>query len=140
MTSFAIKGTTGDITTCECCGRDDLKRTVILAPLDADGNANGDVTHYGSECAARAMGRRGEGAKVRSAAKKADELAAQLERNARRIALDVKRGLEAAATLEAIAAGTFTDADLRFGFKLSGMGAFVTYLEQTVRQGERAAA
>lgn len=53
---FRVKFTTGDVTTCELCGRDDLRSTVMLAELDADGSETGDVCHYGSDCAARAAG------------------------------------------------------------------------------------
>jgi hypothetical protein len=51
-----IIGTTQDVTDCECCGRTDLKKTVIVAILDADGNTTG-VAHYGTVCAAHATKR-----------------------------------------------------------------------------------
>jgi hypothetical protein len=49
-------GTTDEITTCECCGRENLKGTVIMMTVDADGN---DIAQsfFGSTCAARAAGR-----------------------------------------------------------------------------------
>ena len=53
---FGTRGTTGDITTCDCCGRADLKSTVIIVGLDAGGAETGDLRHYGSTCAAKAMG------------------------------------------------------------------------------------
>ncbi|MGP3776996.1 hypothetical protein ACTWJ8_39805 (plasmid) [Streptomyces sp. SDT5-1] len=49
---WTIKGIVDDCTTCECCGRTNLKRTVALMPLDADGNEEGTVTYYGTSCAA----------------------------------------------------------------------------------------
>jgi len=49
---WAAKGTTTDITTCEFCGREKLRKTVILVPLDEDGNPDGEVTHAGTSCAA----------------------------------------------------------------------------------------
>lgn len=52
---FAIKGITDDVTTCECCGRRGLRRTVALMPLAADGAEDGEVTYYGTSCAARAL-------------------------------------------------------------------------------------
>jgi hypothetical protein len=52
---FRVAGTTDDVTTCELCGRDDLKSTVIMVELDADGNDTEPV-YYGSDCAARASG------------------------------------------------------------------------------------
>lgn len=43
-----ILGINNEVTTCECCGRINLKRTVVLA-------SENDQVHYGTECAARAM-------------------------------------------------------------------------------------
>lgn len=53
---FELLGIVDDCDTCECCGRTGLKRTVVLAVLDADGNRDGEV-YYGTACAARALGR-----------------------------------------------------------------------------------
>ncbi|MCX5206104.1 hypothetical protein OG897_32420 [Streptomyces sp. NBC_00237] len=55
---WVIKGVTDDCTTCDCCGRSNLKRTVALIPLDEDGNEDGDAVYYGTACAAMAMRRR----------------------------------------------------------------------------------
>jgi hypothetical protein len=52
-TRFRVQGITDDCTTCECCGRANLKRTVLLVELDADGN-DADSVYYGVDCAARA--------------------------------------------------------------------------------------
>lgn len=46
-----IMGINDDVTTCEKCGRTDLKRTVVLQADD------GGIMHYGTECAATATGR-----------------------------------------------------------------------------------
>jgi len=43
-----VLGINNEVTTCECCGRTNLKRTVVLA------TAGGEV-RYGTECAAKAM-------------------------------------------------------------------------------------
>lgn len=43
-----ILGTTDDTTTCDCCGKTNLKKTVVL---DIDGS----VVFYGTDCAARAL-------------------------------------------------------------------------------------
>lgn len=43
-----VLGINDEITTCECCGRSGLKKTVVL------GTDAGEV-RYGTECAARAM-------------------------------------------------------------------------------------
>lgn len=52
---FRILGTTNDVTTCEHCGRTELKGTIILGVLDEDGNVV-DRVHYGATCGARAAG------------------------------------------------------------------------------------
>ena len=49
--AFEVKGTTDEFTTCELCGREGLKSTIVLVPT-----AGGDVVHYGSDCGARAAG------------------------------------------------------------------------------------
>lgn len=52
---YRAMGTTDDCTTCDKCGKDHLKKTIILGILDADGNVE-DVVYYGSTCAGRALG------------------------------------------------------------------------------------
>lgn len=54
--AYTVKGTTNDVTTCEQCGRDELKGTVVLQPLDSDGNPDGDPCYFGTSCAAKAAG------------------------------------------------------------------------------------
>lgn len=44
-----------DVTTCDCCGKAELKCTMALEELDADGNALGEV-YFGRDCGARALG------------------------------------------------------------------------------------
>ncbi|WP_327379386.1 hypothetical protein [Streptomyces sp. NBC_01212] len=56
MKVYKIKGTTDEFTTCDLCGRDELKGTVVLASLDADGNEYGEVSYFGTSCAAKAAG------------------------------------------------------------------------------------
>jgi hypothetical protein len=51
-----VLGTTTDVPECGLCGRDDLRYTIALQPLDADGNADGEVVYFGSDCGARAAG------------------------------------------------------------------------------------
>jgi hypothetical protein len=47
-TMYKVLGTNDETTTCECCGRTDLKKTVVLS--------NGDhEVRYGTECAARLL-------------------------------------------------------------------------------------
>lgn len=61
---FRYLGTTDECVDCqrEGCPRVDLKYTVAIMPLDAEGNDEGEATYYGSSCAARALGVTGKGA------------------------------------------------------------------------------
>lgn len=68
--AFRIKGTTADVTACDCCHRRGLRKTVALVPLDRDGMEDGEVTYYGTGCAAKALGR--SSYSVRRAAQAAD--------------------------------------------------------------------
>jgi hypothetical protein len=77
--AFKIMGTTGDVTSCDCCHRRGLRRTVALLPLDADGMEDGEVTYYGTGCAAKALTISSYA--VRRAARNADIVAA-IERRA----------------------------------------------------------
>lgn len=61
--AFRYIGITDEVVNCAKCDKPNLKSTVVLALLDADGNVE-DVTHYGSTCAARALAVRGGGRKV----------------------------------------------------------------------------
>jgi hypothetical protein len=67
MATYRVKGTTGDIIRCEQCGRDDLRKTVVLATLDADGNEQ-EIVHFGVDCAARATGTRQAAIRIAAAA------------------------------------------------------------------------
>ena len=53
--TYAIHGTTDEITVCACCGKKNLRNTVVLEVLEGEGV--GDLLHFGSHCAARAMGK-----------------------------------------------------------------------------------
>lgn len=48
VTEMKMLGINDDVTTCECCGKTNLKCTVVLT------NGEGEV-HYGRDCAARAL-------------------------------------------------------------------------------------
>lgn len=54
--TFKVLGTTDDVTQCELCGKAELKGTVVLEFIDADGNGTGEVVYYGASCGARAAG------------------------------------------------------------------------------------
>jgi GNAT superfamily N-acetyltransferase len=77
-------GTTDDVTSCDCCGRRDLKSTVALE------DAHGNVMHYGTVCAAR---KTGEPVATVTAKVKAADAARQAAERAER---DRKHALEAA--------------------------------------------
>jgi hypothetical protein len=77
--AFKIMGTTGDVTSCDCCHRRGLRKTVALLPVDRDGAADGEVTYYGTGCAATAMATSSYA--VRRAARAAD-ITATIERRA----------------------------------------------------------
>lgn len=51
--ALRIIGISDEVTTCECCGRTNLKKTVVLT--DGEGEKR-----YGSECAAKAMRKSGD--------------------------------------------------------------------------------
>lgn len=71
---FRYLGCTDDVVVCEKCGKEELKKTIVLAVLDADGNVE-ETTYYGSSCAARALtaltGRKHTAAAVRRDAENA---------------------------------------------------------------------
>ncbi|MFD4234245.1 hypothetical protein [Streptomyces sp. NPDC058542] len=56
MKVYKVKGITDDVTECGLCGRIELKGTVVLASLDADGNEDGGVDYFGTHCASKAAG------------------------------------------------------------------------------------
>lgn len=55
-----ILGINDDVTTCECCGRTNLKATVVLE------TEHGDIRHYGRDCAARSLTGDNKSAAVKS--------------------------------------------------------------------------
>lgn len=55
--AYRVRGTTDDVTTCQICGKPELKGTVILDILDEDGNTE-EVTYAGTTCAAKLAGRK----------------------------------------------------------------------------------
>lgn len=66
--AYRYLGITDECVECQQCGKTQLKSTVVLAVLDADG-ATEDVTYYGSSCAAKALGIKGGGRAVLQAAR-----------------------------------------------------------------------
>lgn len=54
-TKYRLLGVNDDANTCTQCGRTNLKRVAWLAPLDADGNEDGEAAAYGTDCAGRLL-------------------------------------------------------------------------------------
>ncbi len=52
---FRLLGLDESVNVCDLCGKADLKCTMVLAELDADGSDVGEV-YYGRDCGARALG------------------------------------------------------------------------------------
>lgn len=61
---YRYLGIVDDCTECEKCGKPELRSTVVLMPLDDEGNPEGEPVYYGSTCAARALAVRGGGRTV----------------------------------------------------------------------------
>jgi hypothetical protein len=76
MKVFRVGGTTDQFTNCELCGRVELKGTVQMIELDADGNAVTDH-YFGTGCAAKAAGWTQK--KVKTEAARADAAKAAAE-------------------------------------------------------------
>ncbi len=53
---FKIIGTSNDFDSCENCGRENLKRVVVLGVLDADGTSISEM-RVGTQCAATLTGK-----------------------------------------------------------------------------------
>jgi len=81
-TAYRVRGTTDDVTTCQICGKPELKGTVILDILDEDGNTE-EVTYAGTTCAAKLTGRKATA--IRNAAAAADYSRQQALEHARKV-------------------------------------------------------
>lgn len=80
---FRYIGITDECVECQQCGKAELRSTVVLAVLDADGNTE-DVTYYGSTCAAKALGLRGGGRGVLNSARVAHDHTLEVAKQARK--------------------------------------------------------
>lgn len=47
--SYKFLGTTDENTTCDCCGKKNLKKTIVLE------NEFGNIVYFGSDCASQAI-------------------------------------------------------------------------------------
>lgn len=122
-----VLGTTDDVTTCDCCGRADLKATVALSIDD------GEPVYFGVVCAARATKR--DAKFIRTAARAADNEREKAERKAREAERSAKWLAETLpwfAFLDANGKGTdrFTQMESLGGYKVA-RAAF----EATRKQG-----
>jgi len=50
MNKYTYLGTSDEVTTCDCCGKSELKSTVAISDDDA-----GETVYFGSTCAAKAL-------------------------------------------------------------------------------------
>lgn len=73
---YRVLGVDDEVVVCEKCGKSDLRCTVVLGVIDADGDMTGEV-RFGRDCALRALGR---GTRP-GAAKKIEDEARAIERN-----------------------------------------------------------
>lgn len=109
---FRYVGVTDECVTCEKCGKPNLRSTVVLGILDADGNTE-DVTYYGSTCAARALteidGKRRTGKAVLQSARYAAEKLGREAADCREVL--ARYGLDGA---QPFAWKTFRDAAIAF--------------------------
>ena len=93
-----VVGTSDEVTSCECCGKQNLKKTVAL--MDDEGN----VRYYGCNCAAQAICKTGKkitSKDVRNEAKSADT-AAKLQARADAYNLAARKKIQARLKAEAL--------------------------------------
>lgn len=81
--AFKYIGITDECVECQKCGKTELRATVVLAMLDADGNEE-EITYYGSTCAARALGIKGGGRSVLNSARAAHDQTIEAAKHARK--------------------------------------------------------
>lgn len=54
---YRLMGITDDSDACEVCGKIELRRVMSIAPIDSDGNIDGETFYAGSTCGARLISR-----------------------------------------------------------------------------------
>lgn len=110
--AFRVIGSTDDVTQCDLCGRDELKGTVVLAELDADGIELG-YCYYGSSCAANAAGMTLKN--VHTQTRNADRARRQAEADERRQAEEQKQAVYHAWIAEHVGADAWDNAN-KYGY------------------------
>lgn len=83
-TQYRWLGVTDESTECEKCGKTELRSTVLLLPLDEEGNPEAEPVYFGSTCAARALAVKGGGRAVLNMARGAHHQTLQDAASARR--------------------------------------------------------
>ena len=83
FTRYSYLGTTDEHTTCDCCGKEDLKSTVGIRDIET-----GEDVFFGSTCAARAL--KVKVAEVRKGTAAADESKRVAAERARREAFEAE--------------------------------------------------
>ncbi|MFI6496864.1 hypothetical protein [Nonomuraea typhae] len=132
---FRVHGTTDDVTTCGLCERADLKSTVILIELDADGG-DLDAHYYGSECGAKAAGWTQSRFRTALSAALAER---QREESARQQRLREERSLREATAFASWATTTYGVTVTRRGDTVTNNDVFhaLAKLDLTDRLGRR---
>ena len=69
---YVFQGYTGSVTTCDCCGRENLKVAVALWAAE-----DGEEIYMGTSCAARALGMTAKEVKHRSDAAERERIEAE---------------------------------------------------------------
>lgn len=78
MRAFQLVGLSEE-TVCECCGKENLKLTVVLERVDADGNGV-EFVKFGRDCAARALRMRVTAGRMETIAREEQRKRAEAER------------------------------------------------------------
>lgn len=78
-TRYIVAGITDERDTCECCGKTDLKRVVVLLDLDTD-----EFVFYGTTCADRNTGRDDTARTAKKRGKPGDRLTTLLQHHERK--------------------------------------------------------
>jgi hypothetical protein len=73
MPKFKMIGISDEVLECEYCGKTDLKKTIVLEDTES-----GEICYYGSECASKALAKRGISIPKAKLEKQADRLASAI--------------------------------------------------------------
>ena len=122
---YRAAGFTEDITECDICGKVDLKGTVRLVIVDADGNEDGEV-YAGVVCAARRSGRKA--AEIRTEAAAGDRAVCEAWSQYRQALASADyaasgRALTRLGLQRSLASITITDADPQYRAELAAWKA-----------------